>query len=97
MAKSNGVDTEYQSRSAARCNEVSRLKWQCRRGMRELDVLLSDYLERRYGPAPDDEKAAFRRLLELSDPELVGYLLKQQNPAPELASVVQHILDRTHP
>lgn len=74
----------------------SKLKWQCRRGMRELDVLLSGYLERCYGQSSDEEKTAFRQLLELSDPELVGYLLKKEIPAPELAIVVQHILDRTH-
>ena len=33
-----------------------------------------------YAAAPDGDKAAFRALLELSDPELVGYLLQRQEP-----------------
>lgn len=74
--------------------QQSRLRWQCRRGMRELDELLLGYLEQRYAGADDQQKAAFERLLELSDPELMGYLLQNQTPAPDIAIVVQQILDR---
>ena len=63
--------------------------------MRELDVLLVGYLDRRYAQAPDREKAAFRTLLELSDPELMSYLLQNEQPAPELTDVIDAILDRT--
>ncbi len=74
----------------------SRLRWQCRRGMRELDELLIEYLERRYEHAPTDEKAAFRALLELSDPEMMGYLLQNEKPAADLSVVVDVILNRTY-
>ena len=60
-------------------SEESRLRWQCRRGMRELDELLLRYLEKRYPEADVDEKAAFRGVLTLSDPELNAYLLQRQN------------------
>ncbi len=73
----------------------SRLKWQCRRGMRELDDLLTRYLEQRYDIAGAEEKAAFAALLELPDPELVGYLLNRQQPASErIGHVIKHILGR---
>ena len=81
--------------SEGRADNTSRLRWQCRRGMRELDQLLSGYLDRRYDAASEAEKSAFRRLLELSDPELVGYLLQKQTPAPDIAVVVQHLIDRS--
>lgn len=74
---------------------MSELKWQCRRGMRELDELLLNYLEQRYEFAPDNEKAAFRALLALPDPELVGYLLQKEIPTPQLRIVVDYILKRT--
>ena len=64
--------------------------------MRELDELLLGYLEVRYERAPVADKQAFHVLLELPDPELIGYLLHQEQPAAELARVVEHILDRTH-
>ena len=73
--------------------ELARLRWQCRRGMRELDQLLCRYLEQRYPDADDAEKAAFAEFLSLPDPELVGYLLQKQIPeSPQHARVVQHIL-----
>ncbi|MCH7821591.1 MAG: succinate dehydrogenase assembly factor 2 [Proteobacteria bacterium] len=63
--------------------------------MRELDELLLGYFERHYGQAGDNEKVAFRSLLALSDPELVGYLLQKEIPAADFALVIEHILDRT--
>ena len=65
--------------------------------MRELDDLLLRYLERRYDDASESDKQAFHALLELSDPELMGYLLQKQPPAAELERVVAFILDRTEP
>lgn len=76
--------------------ELSRLRWQCRRGMRELDQLLLRYLETRHAAATDDEKSAFRDVLALSDAQLNGYLLQGQTPSSEpIARVIEHILSRT--
>lgn len=55
-----------------------KLRWQCRRGMRELDVLLTRYLDTAYESATDAEKAAFETLLSLPDPDLAGYLLQRE-------------------
>ena len=73
---------------------MSQLQWQCRRGMRELDQLLKQYLDGRYDAADEVEKAAFRSLLELPDPELIGYLLQQHPPPQELTVVIDLILKR---
>lgn len=56
------------------CEEMSRLRWRCRRGMRELDVLLMAYLDELYAAAPASEQAAFRDLLSLQDPDIHGLL-----------------------
>jgi antitoxin CptB len=61
-----------------------RLRWQCRRGMKELDQLLTRYLDGDYAAACENDKAAFHALLELSDPELVGYLLQRREPGSEI-------------
>jgi antitoxin CptB len=73
---------------------LSELKWQCRRGMRELDELLLNYLKQRYEFVPDSEKEAFRALLELPDPELMRYLLQKQIPLPQFRKVIDDILKR---
>jgi len=55
--------------------EISRLRWLCRRGMKELDVVLSRYLEQRYASASSSDQAQFRALLQLPDPDLYNLLL----------------------
>ncbi|MGB5165093.1 MAG: succinate dehydrogenase assembly factor 2 [Woeseiaceae bacterium] len=73
----------------------SRLRWQCRRGMRELDELVVWYLETRFDDADDEQKSAFQALLELPDPELMGYLLGKQMPEQEsIRGVVESIRSR---
>ncbi len=70
----------------------SQLKWQCRRGMRELDVLLSGFLERVYPHVDDAQKQAFRELLALPDPELIAYLLGDATPQdPAIADIVEKV------
>jgi antitoxin CptB len=56
-------------------NELARLKWQCRRGTKELDLMLKQYLETGYLLADDEEKALFVELLRLEDDELLGVLM----------------------
>ena len=65
--------------------------------MRELDELLLAYLDKRYDSAVDADKQAFQALLDLSDPELAGYLLNQRIPPTGLQRVVDQILGRTGP
>jgi succinate dehydrogenase flavin-adding protein (antitoxin of CptAB toxin-antitoxin module) len=64
--------------------------------MRELDELLLLYLEDRYSMADEQEKAAFREVLALSDPELNAYLLQRHKPESEpIADVIQRILSQS--
>ncbi len=57
-------------------NELAKLKWQCRRGMKELDLLLENYLATDYLLADTAEKARFVKLLALEDDELLVVLTK---------------------
>ena len=71
---------------------AGRLRWACRRGMRELDVLMTRYLERDYPGASSAERVAFVQLLGLQDLELARYLLAGERLAdPVLAAVVARI------
>jgi antitoxin CptB len=63
--------------------------------MRELDELLVRYLEDCYPDDNDADKAAFREVLTLADPELNAYLLQRQQPTSEtIARVIERILRR---
>ena len=59
---------------------VGQLRWRCRRGMRELDVLLERYLKERYPSAPAAEQQAFVALLEAPDPQLFAYVVQREVP-----------------
>ena len=75
--------------------ELHRLRWRCRRGMRELDVLLTRYLDKRWAAAPEEERAAFRALLDLPDPELADLCLRRSvTPVSAITRIVAEI---THP
>jgi antitoxin CptB len=73
--------------------QVRRLYWRCRRGMKELDVLLERFAHQVLPSASDEERVTFAQLLELPDPVLVQYLLGGAPPAePALARLVGRIL-----
>jgi antitoxin CptB len=55
-------------------SEMSRLRWLCRRGMKELDVLLSTYLARHFVNADEQSQQRFKELLEWPDPDLYALL-----------------------
>jgi antitoxin CptB len=71
--------------------EFAKLRWHCRRGMRELDELLVNYLNTHYEGSSEDHKRAFRQLLELQDPELLRYLLGKLVATDEF---VAHVLSQ---
>jgi antitoxin CptB len=75
--------------------EQSRLRWRCRRGMRELDQLLGWYLDQRYEKVDDAAKAAFAALLDQQDPQLWNWLSGQVVPTEaDWRSIVDEIRHR---
>ena len=70
--------------------ELNRLRWRCRRGMLENDLILTRFLDARGGGITDQEVVALDRLLELSDNELWDLLAGRQEPAD---AVVKPLLD----
>ena len=71
--------------------DAGKLRWRCRRGMKELDILLTRYVDERYGAAPAAEQAAFQRLLETQDPVLYAYCLGSEPPPEHLAVLIERI------
>lgn len=71
--------------------QIRKLEWRCRRGMKELDLLLLRYL-RGTDPASADH-ALFAEFLELPDPDLARYLVAGDVPAdPRFAALCRAIL-----
>jgi antitoxin CptB len=51
-------------------SEYDRIRWHCRRGLLELDLVLDRFLETRYGQLTAQQKDALSRLLDLPDNDL---------------------------
>ncbi|MEP6548630.1 MAG: succinate dehydrogenase assembly factor 2 [Gammaproteobacteria bacterium] len=71
--------------------ELGKLRWRCRRGMKELDVLLERYMDERFCGASQAEQQAFKRLLETQDPVLYGYCLGSEPPPPQFLALIERI------
>jgi antitoxin CptB len=73
-------------------NQLARLRWQCRRGTKELDLLLQCYLDSGYVVADEGEKALFVELLELEDDDLVAVFMGELEVKPgELKLLIEKI------
>ena len=76
-------------------NNKARLKWACRRGMLELDVLFMPFVDEAYDDLSDNDKQLFERLLECQDPELFAWFMGHEEcEDQELNRMVQFILNR---
>jgi antitoxin CptB len=58
--------------------KLKRLRWQCRRGMLELDLVLLTFLDKNYLNLSVADQELFEQLLAHSDQELYCYLIKRQ-------------------
>ena|SRR5450631_639 len=70
---------------------LGKLRWRCRRGMKELDVLLTRYVDEEYARAAPADQAAFRQLLDFQDPVIHAYCLGRE-PAP--TAVLSALIER---
>jgi len=76
-------------------SELSRLRWRCRRGMLELDILLGTFLDNGYLEASQEVQVAFEKLLTYQDQRLQDLLFgEEQEDEARIADVIQRIKDQ---
>lgn len=72
--------------------ELRRLRWKCRRGMRELDQMFDRYLNRSWRQSPTGEREVFLRLLQIEDDMLWHWFMGHEAASDaELDALVQRI------
>ena len=77
--------------------ELKRLRWRCRRGMRELDQLLERWLDVAWRQSTEAERATFLRLLDSEDDRLWRWFLGHEvAPDPDLQALVERIRTLPH-
>lgn len=59
---------------------MKRIQWRCRRGTRELDTLLGNWLARHGATMDESQFAVFDSLLDQQDPELWDWVMGHAEP-----------------
>ena len=68
------------------------LRWKCRRGMLELDIILTRFFDQCFDTLQPDELAAFEQVLDLEDSELWAcFMVEKQHDDPTLQAMLQKI------
>jgi len=69
--------------------EIDRVRWHCRRGLLELDVVLTRFLDRHFETLSPQQRATFSRLLDYADNDLWDLVTgKQLPPDTDMALIV---------
>jgi succinate dehydrogenase flavin-adding protein (antitoxin of CptAB toxin-antitoxin module) len=73
-------------------SELDRIRWHCRRGLLELDLVLARFLEQVLPRLSDQEVEGFKRLLQRSDNDLWDLVAGRLEPEPGLeAGLVERL------
>ncbi len=64
-------------------SDLKRLRWRCRRGMRELDLVMSTFLDSRYEHLSVEQQEAFAQLLEENDMDIMDWIMGKAVPEDE--------------
>ena len=77
--------------------ELKRLRWRCRRGMRELDQLFERWLDTEWRQSSAEERAVFLRLLDSEDDRLWRWFLGHETAPDDLQGLVERMRNAPHP
>ena len=72
----------------------NRLLWASRRGMLELDLILTPFVENVYDTLPKGDQLRFEVLLECEDQTLFMWFMQRENPSdPNMDRIIKIIMD----
>ena len=69
--------------------EHDRIRWRCRRGLLELDLVLERFLARRFDALDGELRSRFDELLDEPDNDLLDLALGRTEPAPRYRAIVE--------
>lgn len=76
----------------------SSLIWRCRRGIREMDILLQNFLENYYKDLLPEEQNAFKQLLDEADLDIMNWVMGRQDPpSEEIAAIITKLQELNTP
>jgi len=71
---------------------IQKIRWKCRRGMLELDLVLLKFMDHGFEQLSENQKQLFDMMLDEIDPDLFAWLVShQQTPKPAFVELVSLI------
>jgi len=78
-------------------NRLARLRWNCRRGMLELDLMLLPFLEQKFQDLNASDQSLFEELLACQDQDLYRWLVTKEKPSDDrFVHLIQIIRNAKH-
>ena len=75
---------------------LAKLKWRCRRGTKELDIMLTRFVDNQIDKLSGQQINDFKRLLAQQDPELSQWLVEQQQPQDKGLSEIVRLIQKAN-
>ena len=73
-------------------DKKARLLWRCRRGIKEMDIILQEFINISYYQLNDEDKNAFSKLLDEQDLDILNWIMGKDKPANDrLANIINII------
>ena len=73
-------------------DKKARLLWRCRRGIKEMDIILQEFINVSYDQLNDEDKNAFSKLLDEQDLDILNWIMGKDKPVNEqLANIINII------
>ena len=69
-----------------------KILWQCRRGLKEIDIILVNFTKKCVSSLSDKEKKILVELLDLEDTVLLSWFVYQQKPRNKYKEIIEKIL-----
>jgi antitoxin CptB len=69
---------------------LSKLRWRCRRGLLENDLLIERFFDRQAGSISAEQARGLEALMELADNDLLDLLLRRAEPVEALDHTEVH-------
>ena len=60
--------------------EKSRILWRCRRGTKEMDLLLQQFVAEHYDNLAPADQSSFSCLLDQADPDIMDWIMGKAEP-----------------
>jgi len=71
--------------------ELDRIRWQCRRGLLEMDLILKRFLEEDLESLTPDELALFKELLGEVDTVLLAWVMGQEQAPVRYEALIRRL------